>query len=81
MDKQTLMLPVDCEIIYVAKQDINICLWCEIIHPDDIHDLEPRVIHIFGTGHKFPMPREKLKYLGSVLDTPFVWHIYEEIIK
>lgn len=48
-------------------------LWAEV-HPN----LEKvmRRFHIVGTGNPFPNVQHSA-YVGSVVDGPFVWHVYE----
>lgn len=36
---------------------------------------ETRVLHVVGTGN--PMPKRPLAYLGTTVQAPFVWHVYE----
>lgn len=74
-----LQLPKESKIIHVAIQmPAGICLWCEVPRPDDIHDVEERKIVVYGTGHEIP-DSLKVEHLGTVMDGPYVWHVYEEI--
>lgn len=44
-----------------------------------MEELETRYFAIYGTG--WEMDLDNSKYIGTVLDNIFVWHIYEEIVK
>lgn len=48
------------------------CLWIQVwsTTPDI-----SRVIYVIGTGN--PMPSDAKHHLGSFLQGPFVWHVYE----
>ena len=53
----------------------RLCVWAEV---DPYMSISPRFIHVIGTRN--PMPSDvALGYIMSVLDSPFVWHVYEEI--
>lgn len=34
----------------------------------------PRTFQVFGTGHDIP---EDAKYVGTAMDHPYVWHLFE----
>lgn len=72
---QEVRLPRGAKIISVANQNGVICLWA-MVAPDS--PLEPRIIFIYGTGH--PLPEDSGRFLGSVLQDPFVWHVFEGTI-
>lgn len=70
-DTQVLNMPKGAKVLWVAMQDGRACLWAEV---DEYAPVEKRRIEIRGTGHPLPAP---IDYLGSVIQGPFVWHIYE----
>ena len=47
------------------------CLWAEI---DPDADTEMRHFRVIGTGHIVP---ENAEHVGSYIDGPFMWHVYE----
>lgn len=48
-------------------------VWTE--EPDDgEQNIPARVVQVFGTGHPIP---DDATHLGSVVASPYVWHIYE----
>lgn len=74
-DRFTLDLPTGSVIRHVACQGVSPYMWVEV--PDSNLRTEKRTFRVFGTGHdqtgmKWP------KYLGSVFQGIYVWHIYED---
>ena len=69
-----LSVPVGGKPVLVAIQDEKLHIWFEFYFPDHnplaFIDVE---IEIYGTGHVVPEARE---HIGSVIDGPFVWHVY-----
>lgn len=52
----------------------QLCVWAEV-NPD----LKPpidRTIWIVGTGGEMPFMQQKSRFLGTVLDGDFVWHVF-----
>lgn len=50
----------------------GLVLWA-VVDPDK--HTETRVLYVVGTGH--PMPEAPLNYIGTAIDSPFVWHVFE----
>jgi len=67
-----VLLPLDSKVVHVAMQNGAMCLWEEHAEPPG-RSLE-RQYAVHGTGHAIPEGRS---YVGTVLDPPFVWHVYE----
>lgn len=67
---QELRLPDDCTILSVQLQGANICLWYSF---EEGRSMRNRLIEIVGTGHAEPLG----KYLASVQQDKYVWHIYD----
>jgi hypothetical protein len=60
-------------VLHVGLQDGNICAWVE---RDDYwanndHSVE---LMITGTGHEVP---KLCAHVGSVIQPPFVWHVWQ----
>jgi hypothetical protein len=69
---QLIEMPVGAEIIYCANQPgLGPHLWV-LVDPDAPR--EYRSLHVVGTGHPVP---EGGKHVGSWIDDPFVWHVFE----
>jgi hypothetical protein len=74
-DEQTVKLPEGAEIIYVGLDPGGTpCLWA-IVNERSVR--VNRTIYVAGTGH--PLPKEKIRHLGSILQHPFVWHVFEPL--
>lgn len=71
----------------LAAEGISQPLFAWVLTDLDEKHMEQHIIYIHGTGHKFYIHGEDddgymvlpKKYLGTVQDQGFVWHIYESI--
>lgn len=68
----TLELPVDAKVLTGQFQGKKICLWIEI---DLTAPKVQRQFIVFGTGMKFW--ERQFKYISTIQEPGFVWHIYE----
>ena len=72
-------VPHGSKILHVGRdpQD-SICIWIEQddidIHTEPLDGVKWDFI-VLGTGHI--LPEEAMKYIGTVLQLPFVWHVYK----
>lgn len=66
-----ITLPEGSEILRVAYQDYDICLWALV---DTTKNLVKRTFKIFGTGMYFD---GDCKYIGTVENGVLVWHIFD----
>lgn len=72
-----LKLQPFARLIHVDRDTRNpdsIAVW--FIVNDALPAENVRTFHIVGDGH--PVPRYPAKHVGSVLMTPFIWHVFEE---
>lgn len=90
VDRFTLELPADARIVHVAIQpgpgepyssrsaNGTACIWA-IVSPEapQVH----RVFHIRGTGHEigYGDHGRELTHVATFQDSPYVWHLFEEI--
>ena len=65
-----LDVPHSAKFLDVQMQADKVCAWFEV-NPPNLK--EQRHFQIVGTGQSF----EGGKYLGTVQDKEFVWHLYE----
>lgn len=73
--------PEGAKVVHVDSQSTGTMqLWVEI---DDQHTVRPtnpvvqdRTFVVYGTGHHIG---DGDVYVGTVLDEPFVWHLYERM--
>jgi hypothetical protein len=75
-DVQEIAVPIGAEPLHVAMQDGVLCLWA-LVDPDCSHVLRP--FYVTGTGNPAPAP-PVANYIGSVHQSPFVWHVWEGIV-
>lgn len=68
---QVLRMPRAARPLSAQVQDVTLTLWMQV---DDSAPIVERTAHVVGTGHE--LPRQAMDYISTVLDPPFVWHIY-----
>lgn len=74
-DNQILTMPHDAQILSVANQNGNLCLWAMV---DPEANPVKRCIEIIGTGN--PINTDigtDREFIGTVVINPFVWHVFE----
>ena len=70
-----LQMPRGAEPLCVMHQPMSgVCIWAEV---DPEQPIERRRFWCIGTGHG-AVP-ENAKYLGSVVENDYVWHLYEPL--
>lgn len=72
-DLQSVEMPSKASILHVDNQRGVLCIWA-IADPQA--DYESRTIEIVGTNQHL-QPCESRVFLGTVIDEPFVWHVFE----
>ncbi len=66
-------LPEGALVVFVGSQLTGVVnFWIEFTPDEKTYQ---RTFVLYGTGHDIPTNNH---YVGSVLDPPFVWHLYEE---
>lgn len=78
-DEQSVKMPRGAKILSTASQDGSLCVWAEV-DPSrwakgDTVDVAFAVV---GTGN--PMSHRG-SFVGTVVMSPFVWHVYAEPAK
>lgn len=68
---QPQKMPVGAKLLHVAMQGGLITLWA-LVSPENT--MKVRYFHVHGTGHPIK-PTDT--YVGTTLDLPFVWHLFE----
>lgn len=75
-DQHELQLSAGAQILSVAEQGGELMMW--VMVDPEVPLLEPRVIHILGTGHQHPNGTFGL-YVGTVpMTSGLVWHVFQE---
>jgi len=70
-------LPINAKILTAAIQNKIICIWAEV---DTKTPTKERFFEIFGTGWEIPQDMGiERKYVSTVFDGPYVWHVYERV--
>lgn len=59
------------EVVLVAMQGKTLCVWTREYEGDGGTD---RLVRVVGTGNQHRLG----KHVGSAVDGPFVWHVFEE---
>jgi hypothetical protein len=73
--EQQILLPIDKKILHVGEEQDQIYFWAEV---DLFNPTETRTFTIIGTGWAVPPDHD---YRGTVvLQSGFVWHLYERIV-
>lgn len=70
---QRLRVPEGATFLSAEMQHGQLCLWAIV---DPTAKKVPRGVQVIGTGHPF-FP-EGLKYINTVIDGLYVWHVFEE---
>lgn len=75
VEEQVIKMPRNAHILGVQVQRGEPCIWA-LVEPD--HELEDRVIGIFGTGNPFPV-NELYNIIGTIQmhGGDLVWHVFE----
>lgn len=78
-DVQIVMMPPGAEILSVEIQGGIICLWALIDVKKETQLEVPHQIEIVGTGNPMQQIDHWLsrKFIGTVQQGQFVWHIFE----
>ena len=73
----TVSMRQGAEILSVASQNNNICIWAKV---DPSETLEDRIFYVFGTGEDIDNKID-LHLIGTVLffPVPFVFHVFEKV--
>ena len=74
---QKVAMPAGAEILSAAIQPPTrtLCLWALV--DDDEAELETRSVYIVGTGTPMPAGVGSADFIGTVLDPPYVWHLFD----
>jgi hypothetical protein len=56
--------------------------WCStrLSTPTLLSVCRPRIIKIYGTGHQYDRVSNEQRFIGTVVMSPFVWHVFELIL-
>jgi hypothetical protein len=66
-------IPHGAEILHVAMQGQQICIWALV---DTRQQASNRLFVVYGTGHPITTVGS---YIGTAHDRQFVWHVFEAL--
>lgn len=76
-DTYTLTIPQPAQIIHTGLDPIgSLCIWA-VVDPASTEWIQ-HTLHVIGEGT--PFPDDPRIHLGSVLQEPFIWHVFRDII-
>ena len=67
-------MPVGASVLTIQLQDDKPTVWAMV---ETTYSMEARVFRIYGTGHKLDMFATEGRYLGTIQESGFAWHIFE----
>lgn len=73
-DIQLVPMPIGANILTAQIQNGTLCLWAEI---DTEQVKDQRVIEIAGTGNSMRKSSTPRRYINSVQDGTYVWHVFD----
>jgi len=71
MDEQKANLPLSAKVLHFGMQEDDFVIW---VDTDTEAPTKQRRFFVVGTGHPIP---GRATYCGTVMDGPFVWHLFE----
>lgn len=74
-----LHLDPNAEILTVAAQGNALVLWAKVDSKSEV--LMLRTFAIYATGEAIPHEPQTTKYIGTVFQGDFVWHVFELLIR
>jgi hypothetical protein len=79
-DDSTVEMPRYAQVLHVGLDPADppgsharIAVWAYVLTDQP---LWPHRFHVRGTGHEVSPARWR-QYVGTVIDTPFVWHVFD----
>ena len=83
-DTQYVRMPGRSQVLSVAEQNGNLCLWAQVDCDDGWVN---RIIEIIGTGNPISMAgltpegQWERKFIGTVVmrEVSLVWHVFERV--
>lgn len=73
---QSITMPEGAKILSVQNQRGSLCLWVQC---DTRKSMQQRTIVIACTGDRLYCPGNEFKYIDTVQEDMFSWHVFEQI--
>lgn len=74
--EQTIVLPMEYQILGIQMQNDTLCMWVMVDMDNPVESIN---IRIYGTGHE--ITEEDIKHIGTIQIDGFVWHVFTEVKK
>lgn len=72
-------LDANAKVLLAAMQNGELMLWVEgDFKPDK---LKRRTFSVYATGEAITQEAKDLKYISTIFESRFVWHVYELLIR
>jgi hypothetical protein len=68
-------LPINSIVLKAGMQ--NGIMWIWVLVDNNELDASERNFEIIGTGHPFEYDYLNLRFVDTIFDGPFVWHVWE----
>lgn len=75
-DNQPILMHEGSEILSVGDQNGKLCLWVMI---DKEKPICEKYFCLVGTGQSFSVECPPKRFVGTVIMSRFVWHVFEVI--
>lgn len=72
-DTQAIEIPIGARPLTVQMQNGELCLWAIV---DSTAEKTRCYVHIIGTGNPVPPNVDEYRYINTVQDGAFVWHVF-----
>jgi len=79
INEQSIRMPVGSIVLSVANQFDKLCVWALV--DDTVPVSELKHFEVVGTGNPIINDEHKRRFIGTVLINPFVWHVFEKVVK
>jgi hypothetical protein len=73
--KSEVLLPKDAMVLKAGMQGNGMFIWV-LVDPNEKTHIQ-RTFEVIGTGHPFDYGRMEYRFVDTIFDGPFVWHIWE----
>lgn len=71
----TVLLPKGASVLKAGMQNGGLYIWA-LVDPNEKTHIE-KTFEVIGTGHPFEHNGLKYRFIDTIFDGPFVWHIWE----
>ncbi|WP_411753273.1 hypothetical protein [Serratia sp. (in: enterobacteria)] len=71
----TVQVPIGAEILHADFQGTDLMFWA-LVDPDA--ELESRTLILVPTGHITVPDELNMRYINTVFQGQYVWHLFEE---